>query len=111
MPTFKIEVDNAKKYSILKQIQNYYSDFISNPMAREDEVKTINKIINEIFSEERNGFNHFVVEHFTDEEIEEDSLEIDYDVLKSLYDSYLLEQTNALPIEEARWLCEKGKNR
>ena len=27
---FKIEVDNEKKYIILKEIQNYYSDFVTN---------------------------------------------------------------------------------
>ncbi len=106
MTVFNIEVDNAKKYSILKQIQNYYSDFISNPMARDDEVKTINKIINEIFSEERNGLNHFVVDYFSDEE-----KEIDYDTLKKAYDLYLLEQTSALPLEEARWLCESERKK
>ena len=101
---FKIEVDNEKKYIILKEIQNNYSDFVNNPMARKEEVFTIDEIVSEIFSEERNGFNCFVTEYFSD------GKEIDYDSLKKAYDLFCLERTSI--IDTSRWIGEEeGKKR
>ena len=93
---FNIEVDNQKKYVILKEIQNYYNDFINNPMSREDEILLIKEIIGEIFSEERNSFNHYIVEFFSD------GKEIDFDNLKKAYDIFCLEQTNVIKV--SKWI-------
>lgn len=93
---FNVEVDNKKKYTILKEIQNYYNDFITNPMANEEEVKKINQIVDEIFSEEREGFAHFIIEFF------EDGKEIEYDNLKKAFDLYCLEQTSI--IRTSKWI-------
>ena len=82
---FKIEVDNEKKYIILK-------------------VFTIDEIVSEIFSEERNGFNCFVTEYFSD------GKEIDYDSLKKAYDLFCLERTSI--IDTSRWIGEEeGRKR
>ena len=93
---FNVEVEDKKKYTILKEIHNYYSDFISNPMANDSEVKLFEQIIEELFSEERNGFAHFVIEFF------EDGKEIEFDNLKEAYNEYSLEQTSV--IRTSKWI-------
>ena len=73
-------------------------------MARKEEVFTIDEIVSEIFSEERNGFNCFVTEYFSD------GKEIDYDSLKKAYDLFCLERTSI--IDTSRWIGEEeGRKR
>ena len=93
---FKIEVENSKKYKILKEIQNYYSDYVNNPMARTEEVLEIEEIVKEVFSEEGNGLSNFLVKYYDDDK------EIDFDTLKKAYELFCLEQTSV--IEPSKWI-------
>ncbi|MCM1370914.1 MAG: hypothetical protein NC181_03380 [Clostridium sp.] len=93
----KVEVDNRNSYLLLKEIQNYFSDFISNPMVSEENLLKIKEIIDELFSEERTGFKNFVVEFF------EDGRNVDFDSLNEAYDMFCLEQT--ITIQQApHWI-------
>lgn len=99
----KIEVDNKQKYQILTKIQNYYTDFVNNDMAREYEVEKLDEIIKEIFSEEKSGFNRYVVKYFSDEK------EIDYDTLETAYNTYYKQITEK--VEPTKWIGEGRKKR